>query len=174
MLVGIEMELLCLDINIAREDIIHNYVLDEGTLVGLLVIKILDVRERYGKHFGEDLSHLVLALNEDEIFGLDSVAYGAIGVSSLAIRLKRRNEKHAVAHTGSGLSDLYELGTRDNDTVLIDDSDNAVYAILHLMNYALKQSVGHPKKPILSANMQYQILLIAFLYILYYILHQNL
>ena len=45
------MKFLGFDINIARKDVVQNDILDEKSLVVLLVIKIFDVCERNSQKF---------------------------------------------------------------------------------------------------------------------------
>ena len=130
------MKLLRLDVDIAREDIVKDDVLDERPLVVLLVIKILYVIEGDREDHGDLLCHLVLALDEDDVLRFCAVADLAVGISSGGDGV--RSIRDLVADTLAGLTDADKLAARDDDPVLIDDSDDAIHRVLHLVDNSLK------------------------------------
>ena len=78
---------------------------------------------------------------ENYIFGFRADPDGTVCISAAYNDIVRIYK--LVAYTLTDLSDLDELGASDNDSVFIDDADNAVDSILHLMDNALKKSVRH-------------------------------
>ena len=130
------MELLRLDIYVAREDIVEDYVLDERTLVVLLVVEILDVRQSHGENGGDLLGEFVLSLYENDIFPLGTGAYGTVGVTGGRDGLG--GVRDLVADILPHLADLDELGAGDDRSVLVEDTDNAVHGIPHLVDDTLK------------------------------------
>lgn len=63
-----EVQLTGLDINIARQDVIQNDILYEGSLVVLFVIQRLDIVDRNRNQRADAARQLVLALYEYGVF----------------------------------------------------------------------------------------------------------
>ena len=69
-------------ISIAEKDlIIQNDILDKGSLIVFFVVEIFDVAERDRKQLGHLLCHLVLALNEYDIFVLLTYTHISVGIA---------------------------------------------------------------------------------------------
>ena len=76
------------------------------------------------------------AFDEDDVLRFCAVADLAVGVSSGGDGV--RSIRDLVADTLAGLTDADELAARDDDPVLIDDSDDAIHRVLHLVDNSLK------------------------------------
>ena len=133
---GVEVKLLGLDVNIARQDIVKDDILDKRALVIFLVVKLLYVGKRDRQHLGQHLSHFILALNENGVFGFHIIADRTVGIAALAYHIRR--VKQIVAQTGHKLSYSHKLRTGNNVIGFINYSYCAVNGIFHLMNYTLK------------------------------------
>ena len=68
---GVEVKLSCLEVDISGENIVENDVLDEVRTVVLLIIVLLDARERNAEQLSVLLRVLVSTLNENGVVILD-------------------------------------------------------------------------------------------------------
>ncbi len=140
-LIGVEVQLLGLDVDVTRKNVVEDDVLYERALVILLVIKILDI----GKCNGEDgrhlLSQLVLAFDENDILPLGARTDRPVGVAAGGDCLCGVSE--LIANTLSELTYFDKLTAGDDNTVVINDSDYTVDGIPHLMDDSLEQTICH-------------------------------
>ena len=60
-----EMKLCRFDINLSRQNIIQNYILNEGRFIVFLIIHGTDTAQRDNCHFAQRLRHIVSAFNKD-------------------------------------------------------------------------------------------------------------
>ena len=75
------MKLSCLEVDISGENVVENDVLDEVRTVVLLIIVLLDARERNAEQLSVLLRVLVSTLNENGVVILGAAAKGFVGVS---------------------------------------------------------------------------------------------
>ena len=78
---GIEVQLLGLDINIARQYIVEYDVLDEIGLVVFFIVQGFYARERYCEHSDNALRLIVGALDEHYVFNARVRADRTVGIS---------------------------------------------------------------------------------------------
>ena len=77
---GVEVKLSCLEVDISGENVVENDVLDEVRTVVLLIIVLLDARERNAEQLSVLLRVLVSTLNENGVVILGAAAKGFVGV----------------------------------------------------------------------------------------------
>ena len=135
-LVVAHVELVRLDVNIIGKDVVKNNVLDEGTLVILLVIKALDVTKRDSENVCSLFCILILTLNKNNALALVLGVDKLIGVAVLDEGIT--GERELLFDALSGFSDLGELAASNDEAVLVDSTDVTAYDILHLMDYRLE------------------------------------
>ena len=140
-LLGVEVQLLGLDIDIAGQNIVQDDILDKGTLVILLIVQILDIAKRNGQQLGHLFSHLVLTLNEYNVLCLGTAADRTVSITGGGHHVGGISK--LIANALLDLADLDKLGASNNDAVFVNDADHAIDRILHLVNHTLEQSVRH-------------------------------
>ena len=139
--IRVEAQLAALQINVAGQDVIEDNVFDEIAAVILFIVILLDAVQRNSQKADIFCGFRVVAGDEHCVFRARAAAEGFICVvagnkCSLRCNVFRRYGFRYFA-------DLAELAARDNHGGLVDDADRAVNGITHLMNDALKQSIGH-------------------------------
>ena len=125
------MQLTGLDINITRQDIVQNDILDKGSLVMLLIIQRLDVADCDGCHGADAACVFVLTMNKYSVLKAGgAICHRTVGISA---------ETDHIAHIGqlcrrilTHFTNALQIGTGDNRTAGIDDTDCAVHRIFHL------------------------------------------
>ena len=137
--VRVEVKLSRLQADVAREHVVQDYVLDEVVAVVLFVVVLLDARERYGDDARILPCRLVRALDEYRVVRLDMDTERLIGVAVADKHLvgvaKLDGEKFvSAAHS-------CEIAACDDGAVFVNNADNAVYCVLHLVDDALKKPV---------------------------------
>jgi len=129
---GIEVKLTGFDNDIAGENVIEDYVLDEVVAVILFIIVLLDV----GKSDSEDAcvlsSSIVNALYKSSVIGLNTraerlVCEAVADEDIVRIREIERNELVCCAYAG-------EIAAGDDSSCLVNYTDSSVDRITHLMN----------------------------------------
>ena len=135
-LLGVEVELLALDVDIAGQDVVKNDVLDERALVVLLVVESFDITERNCEYLCDLICLSVLTLSKGNAIILVAGADKSVGVSVGNEGSLRECE--LLFNALLGFSDLGELAARYNDSVLINSTDGASYYVLQLMDNVLE------------------------------------
>ena len=135
-LIVAHVELVGLDVDVVGKDVVKNDVLDEGSLIVLLVVKALNVAKRDSKNVCSLFCILVLTLNKDNALALVLRIDKLIGVAILNEGITGEGE--LLSDALSGFTDLGELAASDDETVLIDSADVTAYDVLHLMDYRLE------------------------------------
>ena len=144
-LVGAEVKLLALYVDIGRKNVVEDDILNKGALVILLVVEILDVGKGNGENGGNLVRHLVLAFHEHGIFPFSARADRTVGKTTQRNGLRGVSQlfPHALTH----LADFHQLTASDNNTVLVDNAGYTVDCISHLMNYTLEKTARHMASP---------------------------
>ena len=168
------MQLTGLGIDIAGQNIIQHHVLDEVGLIELLIVVLLDALQADGQHGGKLTSRLVHALHEHCIIVMLGAGELLIGVAIAHEAVPRRQAlcHEALAH----LADQVQLRAGNDSAGLIHHADHPVDRIFHLVDHALKYSIGHNGYPFSSfvqtaaaAGRDFQ----QFSCITFYILHKR-
>ena len=133
-----EMQFLCLDVDITGKNVVKNDVFDEGSLVIFFIVQILDIAKRNRKNHRKLLGLLIFSLYKNDIFILCDTADRTIGIAAGNDRI--RCIRHLVSDSLSGFSNFDELTTGNNYAVFIDNADDTLYGLSHLMNNSLEQS----------------------------------
>ena len=141
--IGGKMQFLGPDVNIARQNVVGDDVLDKGALVVLFLIIGLGAVERHIGHDAQASGRLV-------------VAVGKHGVIKIRTPAGQRFERLLI-HNDNGVRRTVELDdcvrpflpdhgsitARNHITIRVDDADHAIGGILHLDDDALKHPTGH-------------------------------
>ena len=136
------MQLARLDIDVAREDIVEDNILDKGRFVVLFIVKRLDAVDRYRREPADALCKLVLAMDEDRVLktraapGKGFVCHAADTYHIVGIR---KFARRVLAH----LADARKLRARNDGAGRIDHAHGAVNRVFHLQNDALKKTCSH-------------------------------
>ncbi len=153
-LLGVEAQLLGLDVDVAGENVVQDDVFDEGALVVLFIVQILDVGKGYGQHRRDLFRELVLPFDEYDILPLGTGADGLVGVAAGGNSVGGVGQ--LIPHALSHFSDFNKLAACDDDAVVIDHADHAVHSISHLVNDSLKQTIRH-RMPLSEFFRKYRI-----------------
>ena len=133
---GVEMQFLTLDIDIAGKDVIQNDVFDERALVVFFIVKVLDVAQRNGQHFGHFVGHFVFTLDKDNVLRFVSAGERTIGIAAADDAFA--GEGKFVTDTLTHFADPNQFGAGNDNAVFIDDTDDAVDRVLHLVDHTLE------------------------------------
>ena len=133
------MQLARLEADIAGQDINKDYILYEVVAVVLLVVVLLDAGQGDSDDARVLACGLVGAFYEYGVVRLYMYAEGLVSISVanedlVGIAKFYREEVVAASYP-------CEIAACDYSTVLVDNADNAVDCVLHLMDNALKKSV---------------------------------
>ena len=137
-----EVQLAGLDVNIARQDVVQNDILDEGRLVVLFVIQRLDIVDRNRNQRADAARQLVLALYEYGVFQTRrTVSCNMVGITA------ETNDLAGEAQLSDcflpHFTDTRQIGTCYNRTACVNNADRTIHRILHLQNNRLEQSRSH-------------------------------
>ena len=168
------MQLTGLGIDIAGQDIIQHHILDEVGLVELLIVVLLDALQADGQHSGKLTSRLVHTLHEHCIIVMLGAGELLVGV---AIAHKAVPCGQALRHKAvTYFPDQVQFRAGNDSAGLIHHADHPVDRIFHLVDHALKYSIGHNGYPFSSfvqtaaaAGRDFQ----QFSCITFYILHKR-
>ena len=126
-----EVQLAGLDVNIARQDVVQNDILDEGRLVVLLVVKRLDVVDGYSHQRTDAAGQFILALYEYGVFQTRrTVSCNMVGITAETNDLPCETQlsDRLFAH----FTDTGQIGARDNRAARIHNTNGAIHRVLHL------------------------------------------
>ena len=137
----IEVQLACLDDDIAGEHIVQHNVLDEVVAVVLLVVILLDVGKCDGKDARIFGGCFIRSLYEYRIIGLLVSAERLVGITVADEDVMCIAEIQRYKFICG--ADLGEVAAGDDCCVLVHDADGSVHGIAHLVYQSLEQSVGH-------------------------------
>ena len=144
--VGGEVQLTGLGVDVAGQDIVQHHILDKVGLVELLVVILLDALEADGQQRGELARSLVSAFHEDGIIVMLCAGELLIGV---AIPHEAVSGRQTLCHKAlAHLADQIQLRAGDDSAGLIHHADHTVDRVLHLVDHALKYSIGHKWIPL--------------------------
>ena len=129
------MQLTRLQIDVAREDIVQNQVLDEIIAVILLVIILLDDNERAGENGGVLRSLVVCTLDKNRRLGSGVRTEGTVAVAVVDKALALTDLLYG--DVGGGLADLAEIAAGKDGAGRLDNAYGSVDGISHLMNDCL-------------------------------------
>ena len=135
-LIGIEMKLFALDVDITRQNVIENNIFDKGNLIVFIIVEALDIIERKGKHHRHFVCDTVLTFYEHCIFRTDAACHRAIRISRKNNRICRICQ--FFFHRLLGFTDLHQIAAGNDNAAFINDTDRSADRILHLMNKSLK------------------------------------
>ena len=121
------MQLARLEADIAGQDVVKDYILYEVVAVVFFVVVLLDAGQGDRDNARVLACGLVGAFHEYGVVRLYMYAEGLVSIS--------------VAYEYFAAPYPCEIAARDYSTVLVDNADNAVNCVLHLMDNALKKSV---------------------------------
>ena len=137
------MQLLRADIDIARQDIVGDDILDEGSLVVLFLIVGLRAVERDIGHDAQAPGGLVVALGKHSV-----VKIGAPGNERLeGLFIDNDDGIRGAVELDDGLGPFFpdagSVAAGDHGAVGVDHADHAVGRLLHLDDHTLKNAAGH-------------------------------
>ena len=131
-----EVKLASLQVDITRENVVENYVLDEVSAIVFLVVELLNVAEGNRQNRHVSLSSLVIALDKD---GILSRALAIERLISIAIHDEGRCRLEEVRrNTASDFANLVEVATSYNNRRFINYADCSADSVMHLVNDTLK------------------------------------
>ncbi len=134
--VDAEVKLASLKIDIAREDVVEDNVLNEVSAIIFLVVELLNVAEGNRQNRHVSLSSLVIALDKD---GILSRALAIERLISIAIHDEGRCRLEEVrGNTASDFANLVEVATSYNNRRFINYADCPADSVMHLVNDTLK------------------------------------
>ena len=137
---GLNVQLLGADIEVAEHDVVGDDVLDEGDLVVLLLIIALGRVERDRRHGAGRAAHLVLAIGKNRKIKVSVPAgqrlEGLAGERNHAL-LRVVDAAHKLAPM---TADLAQLRTGNDGALGIDHADLGIDRILELQNDVLENS----------------------------------
>ena len=141
--VGDEVQLLRADIDIARQNVVGDDILDEGSLVMLFLIVGLRAVERDVGHDAQTSGDLVVALGKHGV-----VKVGAPGNERLeGLFVDDDNGVRGAVELDNGLGPFFPdargVAAGDHGAVGVDHADHAVGRLLHLDDHTLKNAAGH-------------------------------
>ena len=137
-----EVQLAGLDINIARQDIIQNDILYEGSLVVLFVIQRLDIVDRNRNQRTDTARQFVLALYEYSVFQTRRTVTRCM-ISITAETNDLAGEAQLSDCFLPHFTDTRQIGTCYDRTACVNNADRTIHRILHLQNNRLEQSRSH-------------------------------
>ena len=146
-----EVQLAGLDINIARQDVIQNDILYEGSLVVLFVIQRLDIVNRNRNQRADAARQLVLTLYEYGVFQTRRTVTRCM-ISITAETNDLAGEAQLSDCFLPHFTDTRQIGTCYNRTACVNNADRTIHRILHLQNNRLEQSRSHFTFPVFFAR----------------------
>ena len=144
--VGGKVELTGLGVDVAGQDVVQHHVLDKVGFVELLVVILLDALQADGQHSGKLACSLVRTFHKNGIIVMLCAGELLVGVAipHEAVTGRQTLCHKALAH----LADQIQLRAGDDSAGLIHHADHAVDRVLHLVDHALKYSIGHKWIPL--------------------------
>lgn len=142
------MQLPCLSVDIAGQDVVQHHVLDKVGLIELFVVVLLDALQADGQYTGKLPCSLVGALHEHGIIVMLGVGelLVSIAVAHKAVACGQTLGHIALAH----FADQVQLRAGNDSASLIHNADHPIDCVLHLVDHALKYSIGHNGYPFSS------------------------
>ncbi len=142
------MQLAGLGVDIAGQDVVQHHVLDEVGLVELFVVILLDALQADGQHGGKLAGRLVGAFHEHRVIVVLCAGELLVGVTIAhkAVACGQALRHKAVAH----FADQVQFRAGNDSAGLIHHADHPVDRIFHLVDHALKYSIGHNGYPFSS------------------------
>ena len=136
-----KMQFPGLGINIAGQNIVQHHILDEIGLVELFIVILLDALQTDGQHGSKLFCRLVRPFHKDSVIVV-------LGTRKLVVSAAIAHEgiaggqtlcRESLAH----LADLAQLGTGNDRTGLVHDTNHTVHCVLHLVYHILEYPVCH-------------------------------
>ena len=146
--IGGKVQLAGLGVDIAGQDVVQHHVLDKVGLIKLFVVVLLDALQADGQHGGKLTSRLVHAFHEYCIIimlGAGELLIG-VAIAHKAVACGQTLRHETLAH----LADQVQLRAGNDSAGLIHHADHPVDRIFHLVDHALKYSIGHNGYPFSS------------------------
>ena len=152
--IGGEVQLLCPDIDITGQDIIHDDVLDEGAPVMLLLVEGLGIVQGDVGQLAEAPGGLIVAGAEHRILEVVGIADDRLE----GLLAEGDDALGCVAHlqgsVGPALAQQGHVGTGNHGTLGVNNAESTVGDLLQLNDNTLKNTVGHfPGLPYNDAQM---------------------
>jgi len=146
--VGGKVQLAGLGVDIAGQDVVQHHVLDEVGLVELFVMILLDALQADGQHGGKLAGRLVGTFHEHRVIVVLCAGELLVGVAIAhkAVPCGQALRHKAVAH----FPDQVQFRAGNDSAGLIHHADHPVDRIFHLVDHALKYSIGHTGYPFSS------------------------
>ena len=140
------MQFARLGIDVAGQDVVQHHILDEVGLVELFVVILLDALQADGQHGCKPAGNLVVAFHEHSIIVVLGAGELLVGVAIVdkAVACGQTLRHKALAH----LADQVQLRAGNNSAGLIHHADHPVDRVFHLVDHALKYSIGHNGIPL--------------------------
>ena len=139
--IGDKVQLTGLGVDVAGQDVVQHDIFDEVCLVELFIVILLDTLQADGQHGGKLLRRGVGALHKDSVvimLGVRELMVG-IAIAHKGIAGRLADGSYALAH----LADLPQFGAGNHGTCLVDNADNTVHCVLHLVHHILEYPVSH-------------------------------
>ncbi len=136
---AVQMQLLSLEINIARKDVVQNDIFNEIRLVVLFVVQSLYAGEGNGEQPGDMLGVVPGPFDEDDIFRLPVRTERLVGTT--VVHDCARGIRSRLEYGPVGLADAGQLTACDDYALVVDYADGAVKLFFHLIDKALEQFV---------------------------------
>ena len=139
--VGDEVQFPRLGVDIAGQDVVEHDVLDEVRLIEFFVVILLDALQADGQHSGELLSRGVGALDKDSI-----VVVLCVGELVIGIAITHKSIPGSLTHGCNALThfaDLPQFRAGNDGAGLINDADNTIHCVFHLVDHILEYPVCH-------------------------------
>ena len=125
-----------LDIDVAGQDVVEDYILDEVVAVILLVIILLDAGQCHSQNAAVPGSHFVRALHKDRKLRLGLGTERLVGISIPHKQILIF--PHVQHEIFTGLPDASEIAAGDNGSSIVHNADHTVDGIPHLVDNALE------------------------------------
>ena len=144
--IGGKVQFPCLSVDIAGQDVVQHHVLDKVGLIELFVVVLLDALQADGQYTGKLPCSLVGALHEHGIIVMLGVGelLVSIAVAHKAVACGQTLGHIALAH----FADQVQLRAGNDSASLIHNADHPIDCVLHLVDHALKYSIGHKWIPL--------------------------
>ncbi len=140
------MELVALQIDIARQDVIQNHIFDEIASVIFFIIILLDVVHGHSQNFYIAPGVRVSAGNKGSIA---RPLAAAKGLKSVFIVDKDIVTGHILCDPIiEHISHTAQIAAGNDNRRLISHTDGTVDGVAHLVDNSLEQSVGHKLLPL--------------------------
>ena len=136
---AVQMQLLSLEINIARKDVVQNDIFNEIRLVVLFVVQSLYAGEGNGEQPGDMLGVVPGPFDEDDIFRLPVRTERLVGTT--VVHDCARGIRSRLEYGPVGLADAGQLTACDDYALVVDYADGAVKLFFHLIDKALQRLI---------------------------------